>query len=132
MAKKKPLFKIDPGSEVVSTGNGYISVTTTPEHPGTRAPEHKKTYVYLHVVIMENHIGRQLKENEEVHHKDEDPTNNKLSNLELRTRAGHARQHSKKNHFWKKSPLNKPKKKKKAMSQRIAAKFIASMIPEKS
>lgn len=109
---KKPLFKIDPGSEVTGSGDGHIVVTTTPDHPtGTKMKDHKKTYVGIHIVKMENSIGRLLREDEEVHHKDENPKNNALSNLILTTHNDHARTHSKKKKFWKKSPMNKPNRK---------------------
>jgi hypothetical protein len=127
---KKLLFKIDPGSEVKGTGAGYVVVTTTPDHPGKKMKDHKKTYVYKHNVIMENYIGRVLRpeKGEEVHHKDGNPANNALSNLELSSKEEHPRGHAlSDNPFWKKSPLNKPKRKhKKAMVRDILAKFLAS------
>lgn len=48
----------------------------------------------VHVVVMEKHIGRRLFSFECVHHKDENKQNNDLSNLELMTRAEHARHHA--------------------------------------
>jgi hypothetical protein len=119
---KKPLFKIDPGSEVKASGNGYIFVTTTPNHPGEKASEHNKTYVYKHIVLMENHIGRLLHPDEEVHHKNEDNTDNRLSNLEIKKRGKHQRDHALHgNPFWKKSPRTKPRK---AMALRVVASYL--------
>lgn len=46
-----------------------------------------------HRRVMEGHLGRRLKSDEIVHHKDEDKRNNSLSNLVLVTRAEHARIH---------------------------------------
>jgi hypothetical protein len=113
MAKK--LFEIDPDSEVKGNERGQVYVTTTPDHPssaaGKKMPDHKKTYVPLCVVVMENHLGRLLKEDEEVHHKDENQKNNALSNLELKNHDEHQISHAKKRKFWKKSPLNKPSRK---------------------
>lgn len=40
-------------------------------------------YIRLHRLIMSEHIGRPLEENEEVHHIDGNTFNNDLSNLEL-------------------------------------------------
>jgi hypothetical protein len=57
---------------------------------------------------MENHLGRNLKRGEEVHHKDENKSNNALSNLELKSHSDHARDHAHKKKFWKKSPRTKP------------------------
>lgn len=115
----KKLFKIDPDSEVKASGNGYIYVTTTPNHPGKRISDHKKTYVYKHVALMELSLGRYLKEGEEVHHKDENPANNTLSNLELRLSEGHAKHHK----FWKKSPRTKPGQKRKKMALNVVLAF---------
>ena len=60
-------------------------------------PEHPKAtingYVLLHRVIMENHIGRILNENEVIHHKDHNKKHNVIDNLELMTIAEHARLH---------------------------------------
>jgi hypothetical protein len=128
---KEPLFKIDPDSEVVGGGHGQVYVTTTPNHPpssaGKKMPDHDKTYVAKHTVIMENHLGRLLKDDEEVHHKDEDPSNNVLSNLVLTSREDHQRDHAKKRKFWKKSPRTKPGKKRKAALRVIEA-FLNSSL----
>jgi hypothetical protein len=62
--------------------NGYLEYTTG-EHKGRS----------VHVVEMEKIIGRRITENEVVHHKDENKTNNDPDNLELMTRAEHARHH---------------------------------------
>lgn len=46
-----------------------------------------------HRLVFQKHIGRQLSFNEVVHHKDGDGYNNKIENLELRTRSAHSREH---------------------------------------
>ena len=46
-----------------------------------------------HRVVMESHLGRRLEPWEIVHHKDEDPSNNALENLELTTFDKHTSQH---------------------------------------
>lgn len=48
-------------------------------------------------VIMENFLGRKLLPEEEVHHKDGNPLNNKIDNLEVMTRAEHLRIHAEEN-----------------------------------
>lgn len=52
---------------------------------GVIIPEHRH--------IMEMHLGRRLESHEIVHHRDEDPSNNAIENLQLVTRAEHARIH---------------------------------------
>lgn len=47
-----------------------------------------------HQIVMENYIGRELHENEVVHHIDGNKKNNSILNLALMDRAAHARLHS--------------------------------------
>lgn len=63
--------------------NGYLEITRG-RHKGRG----------LHVVIAEQHLGRRLRPNEVVHHIDEDKQNNNISNLQVMTRAEHARIHA--------------------------------------
>lgn len=44
--------------------------------------------------LMEKELGRKLAHNEEVHHKDENPLNNNLDNLEVRIHGEHQAEHS--------------------------------------
>ena len=44
--------------------------------------------------LMEQELGHSLKLNEEVHHKDENPLNNDLTNLEVRTHGEHQAEHA--------------------------------------
>lgn len=113
MAKKK-LHEIDPDSIIKATKGGYLYCTTSPQHPfGERRKDRKKKYVYLHRAVMEQELGRYLDSDEQVDHKDGDKTNNKPSNLILVERGPHQKDHVHRgNHFWKKSPRNKPRKKK--------------------
>ena len=46
--------------------------------------------------LMEKQLGRTLLPNEEVHHKDENPLNNSIENLEIRIHGEHQAEHSRK------------------------------------
>jgi hypothetical protein len=125
MAKKKPLFKIVPGSIVDASGNGYKYCVTDPPHPhGMELKDRKLKYIYHHVALMELKLGRYLRKDEEVHHKDGNQANNALSNLELFKKKGeHQKEHAlTDNPFWKKSPENKPDKK---AALRVVTRFKA-------
>lgn len=127
MRKKGPPFKIIPGSIVKGTGDGYMVCQTEPVHPhALKLKDRDARYVYVHRVVMENHLGRLLskEEVEQIDHKDKDKSNNALSNLRLTQRGIHQKEHSKTNHFWKKSPMNKKKRKK--MALRVATAFLST------
>ena len=64
--------------------NGYYEITTG-DNKGRS----------VHVVVMEEYIGRKVYKNEVVHHKNEIKTDNDISNLELMTKSEHARHHAK-------------------------------------
>lgn len=110
----KKLFEIDKDSVVKGTGEGYYYCRTIPEHPyGEKRKDRKRKYIYYHRALMENHIGRYLKPEEQVDHKDGDKSNNVISNLVIIKRGPHQKDHVQRgNHFWKNSPRNKPRKKK--------------------
>lgn len=74
---------------IESRGKGYVSAYV-PDHPSAD----RRGRVYLHRIVVENRIGRLLRSDEIVHHKDGDPTNNRLSNLEIKKAGEHAREHS--------------------------------------
>lgn len=53
----------------------------------------KNGYVFEHRKVMADKIGRRLKWNEQVHHKNHNKIDNRISNLELMTCAEHTRLH---------------------------------------
>lgn len=68
--------------------DGYISVYC-PNHPKAT----KDGHVMKHRLVMEEHIGRYLNDDEVVHHKNKNRADNRLENLELMTSKEHARHH---------------------------------------
>lgn len=57
----------------------------------------KREYIYEYRLIMEEHLGRKLLDDEEIHHIDLDPTNNKLENLQVMSHGEHSSLHRKLN-----------------------------------
>lgn len=70
--------------------DGYIYVYF-PSHPMST----KDGYVMEHILVMEENIGRHLKEDEVVHHKNHVRDDNNIENLELMTFKQHAALHMK-------------------------------------
>lgn len=54
----------------------------------------KKIHVKKHRLVMERHIGRALRADEDVHHKDGNKLNNDISNLELISHGAHSTHHN--------------------------------------
>jgi len=126
----KIYFKIIKDSIVKGDAKGHLVCETEPVHPHALSlPDRKKKYIYVHRVVMDNALGKVTDPDKiEIHHKDDDPTNNSLSNLKLMTKSDHAKDHSKDKKFWKKSPRNKPNRK---AALRVAQTFLEKMLPEK-
>ena len=125
----KPLWKIIPDSIVKGDSIGHLVCeveSLTPkykQHPNAlKLKDRNKRYVYVHVIKMENSLGKVIDSSKfEVHHKNENPADNRLSNLELVSKADHAQGHSFKKKFWKKSPRNKPGRE---AAYRVAGQFL--------
>lgn len=74
----------------VCNGGGYKYCRTNPLHPRANT----NGLYPLHRVLMENKIGRLLKPDEVVHHKNGDKDDNSIENLEVMTNSQHALLHS--------------------------------------
>jgi len=57
---------------------GYVRVCGLHDHPRNHGGQ-----VYEHILVYEAHLGRHVRADEIVHHKNEDPSDNRLENLEL-------------------------------------------------
>lgn len=82
--------------------NGYLTITIG----------NKKHYV--HRLIMEEYLGRKLKSNEQVHHINENKTDNRIENLQVISNKKHKKLHAKENGLGKNrvgiEPTNKTTK----------------------
>lgn len=71
---KNPNWK---GGKRIESG-GYVEIYK-PDHPDARV----NGYIKEHKLVMEEHLGRYLFSNENIHHLNGDKTDNNLENLEL-------------------------------------------------
>ena len=77
--------------KIIKSKGGYKEVYVNRTHPYRP----NQNWVREHIIIVENHIGRKLKENEVVHHIDGDKDNNNISNLDVCTVSEHNNCHAK-------------------------------------
>jgi hypothetical protein len=63
--------------------SGYVYVMLQPDDPFYCMTQ-TSGYVFEHRLVMAKYLGRPLREWETVHHKDNDKSNNDITNLQLR------------------------------------------------
>lgn len=73
LGKDHPAWK---GGRTLHSG-GYWQLRKPEDHP------RNGKYIFEHIVVMEQYLGRYLHSNENVHHKNGVRTDNRLQNLEL-------------------------------------------------
>ena len=92
--------KTEFGGHKKQRQDGYICVYV-PNHKNAT----KEGYVMEHILIMEHHIGRYLKDDEVVHHKNKIRNDNRIENLQLMTFKEHAGFHMKERQRLKKKGM---------------------------
>lgn len=73
--------------------NGY-RVIFLPQHPRAMMNENWEGYVYEHVVVAEESLGRSLRDEEVVHHLNGNKGDNRRNNLLVLERSQHGRLHA--------------------------------------
>jgi hypothetical protein len=69
---------------------GRYLAASVPTHPNAD----KRGRVALHRVLVENHLGRLITRDEVVHHRNGDSRDNRMVNLEVKTRSAHTADHN--------------------------------------
>ena len=91
--KEKPIWD---GIEKKNMWN-YSQIVDNNRYLYAMCPQHPKSlstgYVYLHRLIVENYLGRILKDDEVVHHKDFNRKNNSIENLLVLSQSEHSKLH---------------------------------------
>ena len=85
-------IKICPltGLQLSTMSKGRYAVKVV-DHPAAN----NRGYILRSRYIMEQHLGRYLLSSEEVHHINEDKTDDRIENLEIKSKSEHARDHMK-------------------------------------
>lgn len=78
------------------TSHGYVAVRVPLEHPHAWGPPRHTNfrYAYEHIIVAMQVLGRPLHDDEVVHHRNGQRDDNRQENLEVTTRADHARKHT--------------------------------------
>ena len=87
LIKRHPRANHWKGGRHVTDGYAFV---LQPDHPNAKSGG----YILEHRLIMSNFLGRPLRKNEVVHHKNENGLDNRLCNLELMDASEHKRHHN--------------------------------------
>lgn len=90
---KPCLYKKMSGIRWRKNSNGYLT-KQVPFGKRVDRAGFKRKFVYKHRWLMEKHLGRKLRANEIVHHKNHIKTDNRIQNLEIMTMQEHIKHHS--------------------------------------
>jgi len=85
------------GKAIEGTGNVNYKGGSVNYH-GYKIVSHHNKRTHEHTVIMEKHLGRKIREHENIHHINGNKLDNRIENLELMTRRNHSSLHSKLRH----------------------------------
>lgn len=79
----------------LKSSHGYILVRVKKDHPLAFGPPGLRgAYAYEHDLIEMEMLGRNLRADEVVHHRNGNRADNRPENLEVTTRSHHAREHA--------------------------------------
>jgi hypothetical protein len=126
-------YVIDKDSIITGTGRGVQYCVCIPDHKFARPlKDHDRKYIELHRAVYDlAHGGYTDPDKYDIHHKDGNPRNNNLSNLEKIEHGKHQEEHAnkekrwEKSKFWKKSPMTKPGK-----ARKVAQDFLNRIISD--